>query len=407
MRAGIAGLIGSIVLALLFAVSASAATVQASGTEDLPPTITPQASTISVRDPGAEANALTMSLVGPDSGRVRYSVRDSAAPLTAGPGCAGGGPPGSEVTCLLPLSRAASNCHRTLCLDGGRSVSFRIELGGGINSFDASSMPVRDGGTGLGLGMTVIGGSESDTITTGATHDFVDPGPGADVLHTGDGYDNVHATQGPADAGDLFDLGAGTADTVTYGESSEPLELSLDGVANDGAAGEGDNLVDVEILRAGPADDVVVGSELGDTLIGGDGEDRIAGEGGDDQIDGFDDDDRLRGGAGDDDVSGSYGADRITGLAGDDGLHGDQGDDRVVGGRGDDVVHGDPGADRVFGNSGTDHLQASYPSRADEDPDRLDCGRGADRARVEEALDRTRHCESFAGPDAGGHDRRR
>jgi Ca2+-binding RTX toxin-like protein len=392
---------GAIGLALSLASSSSAATVEASGTEDEPPPLfIAQASRITIRDTAAEANALTMSMVGPEAGRIRYSIRDSAAPLVAGAGCTGGGPPGSEVTCLLPLSRAMSGCHHAFCADGGRQVSFRVELGGGVNSFDSTSMPASDGGSGYGLLTTVIGGPEADTITTGAGQERVEPGAGADVLHTGDGSDSVVATNGGPDAADVFDLGPGT-DIAYYDASTLPLALSLDGVANDGAAGEGDDLIDVEQPRGGQADDVLSGSESADLLSGGPGMDQIEGNGGDDRIEGVGGDDSLGGGAGADEISGGQGADRIAGSGDDDHLHGDSGGDRLSGGAGDDLADGGVGADRVRGNSGSDRVQSNYPGRDDEAPDRLDCGSGDDRARAGEG-DRPRHCE-FIGPLVGQH----
>jgi Ca2+-binding RTX toxin-like protein len=393
---------GAIGLALSLASSSSAATVEASGTEDEPPTLfITQGSEITIRDAGAEDNALTLSMVGPDGGRIRYSVRDSAAPLVAGTGCTGGGPPGSEVTCLLPLSRAMSGCHHAFCADGGRRVSFTIELGGGVNSFDSSSMPASDGGTGFALFTTVLGGPEADTIISGAGPERVEPGAGPDVLHTGDGSDAVVAAHGAADAADLFDLGPGTSDTAYYDDSTLPLVLSLDGIANDGAAGEGDNLIDVEQARGGPADDVLSGSESADMLFGGPGQDRIEGNGGDDEIDGFSGDDSLGGGSGADEISGGQGADRIADSDGDDHLRGDSGRDRLSGGAGNDLADGGVGADRVRGNSGSDRVQSNYPGRDDAAPDRLDCGSGDDRARAGEG-DATRHCE-FIGPLVGQH----
>jgi hypothetical protein len=47
-------------------------------------------------------------------------------------------------------------------------------------------------------------------------------------------------------------------DTASYLDRSVPLNLSLDDVANDGAAGEGDNLrLDVEEINGGTANDVI------------------------------------------------------------------------------------------------------------------------------------------------------
>jgi Ca2+-binding RTX toxin-like protein len=110
-----------------------------------------------------------------------------------------------------------------------------------------------------------------------------------------------------------------------------PVSLKLDGVANDGEAGEGDNLgSDLESLYGGGGDDVVKGSPAPESLHGEAGEDIISGLGGDDSLYGGRDDDAL---------------------------FGDGDDDRFEGSRFPD------GADVMYGGSGLDH--ANYRLRMD------------------------------------------
>jgi Ca2+-binding RTX toxin-like protein len=77
--------------------------------------------------------------------------------------------------------------------------------------------------------------------------------------------------------GDTFAGGRG-ADTADYGERSEDIVVSLDGVGRDGAAGERDNvLADVEGVNGGDGNDVITGSFRANRLFGGGGNDTLSG----------------------------------------------------------------------------------------------------------------------------------
>jgi hypothetical protein len=80
---------------------------------------------------------------------------------------------------------------------------------------------------------------------------------------------------------------------------------------------------------------------------------------------------------------------RDTLLATPDGstLHGGNGHDVLVGGRGRDNLTGGRGADVIKGGKGRDLLRAIDGSR-----DRVDCGPGIDRAKVD-GIDRVKNCE--------------
>jgi Ca2+-binding RTX toxin-like protein len=90
--------------------------------------------------------------------------------------------------------------------------------------------------------------------------------------------------------------------------------------ANDGMAGELDQVTQIEH---------VIGSKYNDVLSGG--SDPLAPE--------------LV-------IEGRLGDDNITGGAANDELWGDDGNDTVTGGAGDDVVHGDAGDDILDGGDG-------------------------------------------------------
>jgi Ca2+-binding RTX toxin-like protein len=189
---------------------------------------------------------------------------------------------------------------------------------------------------------TLVGGNANDTLTGNAANNGLDGGPGSDVLNGGAGNDfalywsrtqPVHVDlDGVADDGeagendsiaadvesviggsgndtlvgnassnslwgwagnDTLDGSGGTdmlwggdgTDLVTYASRSNPVSASLDGVANDGEAGENDQLYEVESLTGGAGADTLVGDDLANVLTGGEGSDVLTGAGGDDQLD--------------------------------------------------------------------------------------------------------------------------
>jgi len=129
-----------------------------------------------------------------------------------------------------------------------------------------------------------------------------------------------------------------------------------------------------------PGDDVLAGTPNADIMCGLDGNDRISGGGGDDLIGGGAGRDRIRGGDGRDTVLGGRGRDAAFGGRGDDVLHGNFANDLLRGQSGDDHVSGEGGRNRLFGNAGDDALIATLNRRG---VDRVDGGRGRDRARVD------------------------
>jgi serralysin len=103
----------------------------------------------------------------------------------------------------------------------------------------------------------------------------------------------------------VLDGGDGV-DTARYTRNVR-LTITLDGIANDGANGENDNVLDVENVTGGTYHDIIVGSVLANLLIGRAGNDDVtAGDGPDD----------LRGGAGTDVLRGGQGADTIDSVDG-------------------------------------------------------------------------------------------
>jgi beta-lactamase class A len=117
-------------------------------------------------------------------------------------------------------------------------------------------------------GADVICGLEgNDTIDGGAGADTLDGGPGDDVLLGGTGGDYL--------------VGGTGIDTVSYAyitETTTPVAADLDGIRDDGTAGEQDRIrADVENLIGSSSDDTLTGNSLTNTLDGGPGNDSVNG----------------------------------------------------------------------------------------------------------------------------------
>jgi hypothetical protein len=139
-----------------------------------------------------------------------------------------------------------------------------------------SDLEVVDGGGG---GDTLFGNAGSNTLRGGPGNDIIDAGAGDDTLEGDGGADDLAGGDG--------------TDAVTYPEATAQ-RITLDGVRDDGAPGELDNVrPDVENVAAGPGNDEIVGSAAANVLDGGAG------------------DDRLDGGAGIDSFFGGAGADTL------------------------------------------------------------------------------------------------
>jgi Ca2+-binding RTX toxin-like protein len=256
-----------------------------------------------------------------------------------------------------------------------------------------------DGGDGNDA---VMGNEGRDQVLGGAGNDRVDfalssesdVAIGADTLQGGPGDDEFYG--GPAGSGSVPDeiSGGDGTDTVDFSGRTAPVTVDLDGRANDGEAGEGDNVHgDVETVIGGPDDDKLTGSSVANNLDGRDGEDTLDGQGGDDMLDGRDGEDTLDGQGGDDMLDGRDGEDTLDGQGGDDMLVGGVGDvagdtlrggdgrdtltagpgeDSLTGGEDDDTLLGGGGADAVDGNGGNDTIEGGAGG------DALDGGSGND-----------------------------
>jgi Ca2+-binding RTX toxin-like protein len=177
---------------------------------------------------------------------------------------------------------------------------------------------------------TVNGGEGSDDI-----YDF---GTGNDVMNGDGGNDYFFVGLG----NDTVSGGEGN-DTVSYRYSQQFVGLDLEGGY---ALSEGyDTLVSIENAWGGSGYDTLLGSSVGNELVGLDGNDWIEGRGGDDW---------LRGDAGNDMLDGGAGA------------------DMVWGGQGNDVMTGGADADRFYFHAWSDFYQIDTIKDFQQGLDKID-----------------------------------
>lgn len=282
-------------------------------------------------------------------------------------------------------------------------------------------------------------------------HDFyggVDAGEGDDDVRVTNGIFSL--TGGPG--ADRLDTTGAMDAGVSYGDHTAGVSVRVNGVADDGAPGEGDNVLGSitsigggagnDYLEAGPVTRALAGADGKDILVGSPERDNLYGGGGDDQLFAGDGSDSLAGGSGADVLSGGGGLDEVTyggaaplrlsigdgpndGVAGEsddirddvEGLTGGEGDDvlvgngqsnRLIGFGGQDVLRGGDGADELIGwgdgdeldgGAGPDHV-STRPRRlggldrallADGEPDQLEC-QGAAPFLEADAGDRLNEC---------------
>ena len=195
--------------------------------------------------------------------------------------------------------------------DGDRDVTTTVPFGGAVLYGQGGNDTLNGNGNAATGGrfahpMTMYGGDGTDKLTGGSAADQLTGGPGNDVLSGGLGSDQLtgeagddHLNGGRGDETFALgsDLGADTisggpgSDTADYSAAPSGVAVSLDGFANDGVPGEGDNVGpagDIERLVGSAWDDQLTGSPNTDFLIGGDGQDEIYAMGGDDTIDALD-----------------------------------------------------------------------------------------------------------------------
>jgi hypothetical protein len=146
--------------------------------------------------------------------------------------------------------------------------------------------------------VTVRAGGGDDDIYAGPTADELEGGPGADYLQGWSGNDVLRGQAGrdtlrPGAGADIVEGGT-QFDRVDYGDRTAAVTVTLGSGADDGEAGEGDDVrADVEDATGGTGNDRLVGTAGSNELTGGAGNDELVGGGGFDVLAGGLGDDRL------------------------------------------------------------------------------------------------------------------
>jgi hemolysin type calcium-binding protein len=273
----------------------------------------------------------------------------------------------------------------------GIPESMPIEIHGGAadddiqdaSGDDASRAFYGDGGND-----TIKGYGGNDYIDGGDGNDEVDGGAGNDSVHGGAGNDTMWGDHYDDPGADVIDGGPGFDTTQDWSIPSDldnqpAVDVTLDGVANDGRPGEGDNVTGVEKFQM-----YVVGRFVGSGAAeniniynpGNQGPSTLIGNGGDDTLIGNDYDDSVDGGPGNDHVEGGMGNDVVTG------------------GPGQDIIYGDATASSCTWYSCQIPFGNDVINARDGEQDNIDCGIGTDKAIVD-AIDVVANCETV---DVGG-----
>ena len=248
--------------------------------------------------------------------------------------------------------------------------------------------------------------AQPETYMNGDTgNDTIVSGNGTDELHGGDGNDTMQSFEGEdvvlgeggddslsagkeepdANAADVVDGGAGfdrmpAVDNDYSRGFDEDVSVTNDGVANDGEAGEGDNVISVEGLRVEAGHATVVGTAGADDIFVDADTSVIRGLGGNDKLVAYDGNDTIEGGDGDDFLEGGFGNDVLDGGAGVDQFNGDRTEANVI----------------AIGN---DQIRAR-----DGNAEQVSCGIGSDTAQVDasDVVDATCETVDRAGGSGGG-----
>ena len=236
------------------------------------------------------------------------------------------------------------------------------------------------------------GAKGPDTLLGGDGKDQLDGREGADRLDGGAGDDVLNGDANKAPSPDILDGGPGYDTIESDWESDwDPVAITLGGGADDGFAGEGDDVRNVEKVQTHQPSSLT-GSDADEYLevVQVTQPSTIRGAGGNDTLRGSDGAETLDGGPGNDDIDGGMGDDTITGGPGRDNIAGDR--------RGGDC--GPVWCKLPFGNDTID--------ARDGEVDSVSCGFGEDTVSADANDVVSGDCEHVtrggAAPGAGGTD---
>jgi Ca2+-binding RTX toxin-like protein len=343
-----------------------------------------------VRIQGSDGNeSITLSLS--QEGKLRVNTDE------AGAGCqkleyAG------EVECPLGAGgivvdmRGGSDKVTHLGLSEGSlpSGSLHVDLGAGDDTF-----------TGDAGREVVAGGDGNDTLTGGPGDDLLDGGNGNDTLTGDGGRDELRGGDGDdALDGDRFDDPA--ADVIDGGPGNDlaegwaqpdhhpnpPASVTLNGQADDGRPGEGDNVSGIERVTAHVSGTVEL-SDAADTVEMWANLDYGAST--------------IKTFGGDDQVTAGNGSEAIDGGTGNDRIDAGYGDDTIVGGPGRDQISADKaGSECGLFESCSLPIGNDVVDVRDGEADSVSCGFGDDNVQADSIDTVAPDCEHVTRSSGGG-----
>ncbi len=275
----------------------------------------------------------------------------------------------------------------------GDTMDNRVVVHGGPGNDELKS-PDRGAGTAVlfgDAGTDVLKGARNrDELHGGAGNDTLDGYGDGDALFGDEGDDTLDGDTYQEAAADIIDGGAGTDRVAGWTgptpDDHPPVSITLDGAANDGRAGEGDNVASVEKLVSHVSGTFAF-SDASDTIDVwanlDSGASKVALAGGDDVFRGGTFEETVDGGAGNDRIDAGYGNDTIVAGPGKDVVFGDKatpdcglfescslpyGDDTI------DVRDGE--TDQVTCGVGTDRVLADPDDQVAPDCEKVERGGG-------------------------------
>ena len=178
----------------------------------------------------------------------------------------------TTVTCPATLPGQDPVDHFEVNLDDGNDSFTNQNL---VTPFGHVHSDAGGGGPATGV-KTIVGGPGGQLLQGGLANDNIQGGDGDDQLEDGGGRDT-----GETGGNDVLNGGPGV-DSSFYFRSAN-VQISADNVANDGQAGETDNVL-VENLTTGDGNDVLVGDDSPNLFVASAGNDTLVGAGGNDEL---------------------------------------------------------------------------------------------------------------------------
>jgi len=153
------------------------------------------------------------------------------------------------------------------------------------NGAAAASGETSEGDTVAADFETIVGGSGNDVLTGNSLNNKFDGGLGNDTMNGAEGDDYFVQEAGA----DTYNGGPGN-DTMSYSSALTDVQITQDGIANDGTLVSGSSIEqdnigsDIESLTGGPGNDIISGGDANNNIDGGAGNDTISGGAGIDLV---------------------------------------------------------------------------------------------------------------------------